>query len=67
MEFITLVVIALLCLISEATRKMAIVLFALLFLAFPLTSIALLAIVIYITNKLNRRNYYEPPKLPRSN
>jgi hypothetical protein len=66
MEFITLVVIALLCLLSEKTRKFAYVLLALLFLAFPLTFITILAVVIYFTNKFNRRNYYVPPTLPRN-
>lgn len=65
MEFITLLVIALLCLSSEHTRTFALVLLALLLLAFPLTFIAVLAIAIYYFNKLNRRNYYVPPTLPR--
>ena len=65
MEFITLLVIALLCLASENTRTYALVLLALLFLAFPLTFLALLALVIYLFNKLNQRKLYEPPTLPR--
>ncbi len=65
MEFITLLVIALLCLLSEHTRTYALVLLALLFLAFPLTFIALMAIAIYTINKLTRMKLYEPPTLPR--
>ncbi len=67
MEFITLVAIALLCLASEHTRTCALVLLALLFLAFPLTFIAVLAIVIYYFNKPKRMKLYEPPTLPRRN
>ena len=67
MEFVTLLVIALLCLLSENTRKFAFVLLALLFLAFPLTFITVLAIVIYYLNKLKRMKLYEPPTLPRRN
>lgn len=65
MEFITLLVIALLCLSSEHTRTYALVLLVLLFLAFPLTFLAVLAIAIYYFNKLTRMKHYEPPKLPR--
>ena len=65
MEFITLLVIALLCLSSEHTRTYALILLVLLFLAFPLTFITLLAIVIYLFNKLTRIKHYEPPTLPR--
>ena len=67
MEFITLVVIALLCLLSENARTFALVFLALLFLAFPLTFIAVLAIVIYYFNKPKRMKLYEPPTLPRRN
>jgi hypothetical protein len=67
MEFVTLLVIALLCLLSENTRTFSLVLFVLLFLAFPLTFIAALAILIYYFNKPKRMKLYEPPKLPRSN
>lgn len=66
MEFVTLLVIALLCLASEHTKTYALVLLALLFLVFPLTSIALLAIVIYYFNKPKRMKLYEPPTLPRN-
>lgn len=66
MEFVTLLVIALLCLLSENTRKFAFILFALLFLAFPLTFITVLAIAIYYFNKLKRMKLYEPPTLPRN-
>ncbi len=65
MEFITLLVIAFLCLLSGHTRKFGIVLVALLFLAFPLTFIALMAIAIYTINKFTRMKLYEPPTLPR--
>ncbi len=67
MEFITLVVIALLCLLSENTRKFALVLLAVLFLAFPLISIVILAVAIYYFNKPKRMKLYEPPTLPRCN
>jgi len=66
MEFITLAVIAFLCLLSADTRTFALILLALLFIAFPLTFITILAVVIYFTNKFNRRNYYVPPTLPRN-
>ena len=67
MEFITLLVIALLCLLSRHTRKFGTALVALLFLAFPLTCIALLAIAIYTINKLTQRNLYVQPTLPKRN
>lgn len=68
MEFITLVVIALLCLISKKFRKFAFVLFALLLLAFPFTFISLLVIAIFIhfINKSKQRKLYVPPTLPRN-
>jgi hypothetical protein len=68
MEFITLVVIALLCLISKKTRKFALVLFALLLLAYPFIFITLLviAIVIHLINKSKQRKHYVPPTLPRN-
>lgn len=68
MEFITLVVIALLCLISKNFRKFALVLFALLLLAFPFTFITVLviAIVIHFINKSKQRKLYVPPTLPRN-
>lgn len=53
MEFITLLVIAFLCLISEGTRKFGIALIILLFIAFPLTCIALTAITIFLINRNN--------------
>lgn len=67
MEIITLVVIALLCLLSRKTRKFALVLFVLLLLVFPFTFIAVLVIAfaIHIFNKPNQRKLYEPPTLPR--
>lgn len=69
MEIITLVVIALLCLLSKNFRKFAFVIFVLLLLACPFTFIAVLviafAIFIFIFNKLNKRKLYEPPTLPR--
>lgn len=64
MEFVTLLVIAFLCLLSENTRNFSLVLFALLFLAFPLTFISLLTTAIYFINKHNRRNLYVQPTLP---
>lgn len=68
MEFITFVVIALLCLISKNFRKFALVLFALLLLAFPFTFITLLVIafVIHFINKSKQRKHYVLPTLPRN-
>lgn len=68
MEIITLVVIALLCLLSEKTRMFAYVLFVVLLLAYPFTFIAVLAIalVIHFINKSKQRKLYEPPTLPRN-
>lgn len=66
MEFITLLVIALLCLLSRHTRKFGIGLVVLLFIAFPLACIALLAIAIYTINKLTQRKLYVHPTLPRN-
>jgi hypothetical protein len=68
MEIITLVVIALLCLLSKKTRMFAYVLFALLFLAYPFTFIAVLviALVIHFIKKSKQRKLYEPPTLPRN-
>lgn len=68
MEFITLLVITFLCLLFESTRKFGIILFILLFLAFPLTFISLAAITIHFIHKhnLKRRKTYVLPTLPRS-
>lgn len=68
MEFITLVVITFVCMLFETTRKFGIVLFILVFLAFPLSFISLAAIAIHFINrqKRKRRKYYVPPTLPRS-
>lgn len=68
MEIITLVVIALLCLLSKKTRKFAYVLLVLVLLAYPFTFIAVLviALVIYFINKSKQRKLYEPPTLPRN-
>ncbi len=68
MEIITLVVIALLCLISKNFRKFALVLFALLLLAYPFIFITVLVIVIVIhfINKSKQRKLYVPPTLPRN-
>lgn len=68
MEFITLTVITFVCLLFESTRKFGIVLFVLLFIAFPLSFISLTAVVIHFINrqKLKRRKLYVPPTLPRS-
>ena len=66
MEFITLLVIALLCLLSDHTRKFGIFLVALLFLAFPLACITLLALAIYTINKFTiKRNHHAQPRLPK--
>lgn len=51
MEFITLTVITCLCLSFDTTRKFGIFLLILLFITFPLTVIALTAIVIHFTNR----------------
>lgn len=67
MEFITLLVLALLCLCSAHTRTYSLILLGLLFLAFPLTFLIGLAIVIYYINKLTRMKNYVQPKLPRNN
>ncbi len=68
MEFIALTVITFVCLLLETTRKFGIALFILLFLAYPLTLIMLVAIVIHLINrhKLKRTKQYVPPTLPRS-
>jgi len=66
MEFITLLVLALLCLLSEHTRTYSLILLGLLFLAYPLTFLIGLAIAIYCINKLNQRKLYVQPTLPRS-
>jgi hypothetical protein len=67
MEFITLVVMALLCLFSETNKIFAFIFFALLFIASPLLFIVLLAITIVIRHfyKSKQRKFYEPPTLPR--
>ena len=67
MEFITLLVLALLCLASEHTRIYSLILLGLLFIAFPLTFLIGLAIVIYYINKLNQRKLYVQPTLPKRN
>ncbi len=66
MEFITLLVIALLCLLSGHTRKFGIFLVALLFLAFPLAFMTILALAIYTFNKFTtKRNNHAQPLLPK--
>ncbi len=67
MEFITLVVMALLCLLSETTKIFAFIFFALLFIASPFLFIVLLAIAIFIRHfyQSKQRKFYEPPTLPR--
>lgn len=67
MTLITLIVIALLCLLSAKTRMFAYVLFVLLLFTAPLTFIVLLpiAILIHFIHKSNQRKLYEPPTLPR--
>ena len=67
MEFITLLVLALICLCSEHTRIYSLILLGLLFLAFPLTCLIGLAIFIYGISKLtHQRKSYVPPTLPRN-
>lgn len=51
MEFIALIVIIFVCLLSETTRKLGVFLFILLYLAYPITSIALTAILIHFINR----------------
>lgn len=51
MQIFTLIVIALLCLFFTETRNFSLVLFALLFLAYPLTFIAMLAVLIYFIHQ----------------
>ena len=67
MEFIILLVLALICLCSAHTRIYSLILLGLLFLAFPLTFLIGLAIVIYYINKLNQRKLYVQPTLPKRN
>ena len=66
MELITLIVIALLCLLSSKTRKFAYVLLLILFFAYPVTCIfiSVIALVIHFINKSKQRKLYEPPTLP---
>ena len=68
MEIITLIVIALLCLLFNKTRKLGLVLIALILLAFPFTFITVLAVAlaIHYFNKSQQRKLYEPPPLPRN-
>lgn len=68
MGFITLTVIILLCLLFDTTRNFGFLLFILLFLTYPLTVIALVAIAIHFINRhtIERTTHYEPPTLPRS-
>lgn len=68
MELITLIVIALLCLLSKKIRTFAYVLFVVLLLAYPFTCISVLAIAlaIHFINKSKQRKLYEPPTLPRN-
>jgi hypothetical protein len=63
MEFIILLVLALACLASEHTRTYSLILLGLLFLAYPLTFLIGLAIVIYCINKLNQSKHYVQPLL----
>lgn len=68
MTFITLIVIALLCLLSVKTRMFGYVLFALLIFVMPLflSLITVIAFAIHFNNKSNQRKLYEPPTLPRN-
>ena len=67
MELLALVILTFVCLVIETTRKFGLILFFLLFLAFPLTVLCLSAIVIHFINRnnLKRSKYYDPPKLPK--
>ena len=68
MEIITLIVIALLCLLSAKTRMFAYVLFAFLLLVLPFifTVVTVIALAIHFIQKSNQRKFYEPPTLPRN-
>ena len=68
MTLIILIMIALLCLLSEKTRMFAYVLFALLLLALPFifTVVTVIAIAIHFIYKSQQRKLYEPPTLPRN-
>ena len=68
MEFVTLLVIALLCLLSAKTRILAYVLFAFLLLVLPFifTVVTVIALAIHFIYKSNQRKFYEPPTLPRN-
>lgn len=68
MEIITLVVIALLCLLFAKTRKLGLALIALILLVLPFTFITVVAIAvaIHFFNKSQQRKFYEPPTLPRN-
>ena len=68
MLLITLMVIALLCLLSAKTRVFAYVLFAFLLLVLPFifSVVTVFAVAIHFINKSNQRKLYEPPTLPRN-
>ena len=68
MLLITLIVIALLCLLSAKTRKFGYVLFAFLLLVLPFifSVVTVFAVAIHFINKFNQRKLYEPPILPRN-
>ena len=68
MTLITLIVIALLCLLSAKTRILAYVLFAFLLLVLPFifTVVTVIALAIHFIYKSNQRKFYEPPTLPRN-
>ena len=68
MTLITLIVIALLCLLSAKTRILAYVLFAFLLLVLPFifTVVTVIALDIHFIHKSNQRKLYEPPTLPRN-
>lgn len=68
MEIITLVVIALLCLLFAKTRKLGLALIAFIVLVLPFTFITVVAIAvaIHFFNKSQQRKFYEPPTLSRN-
>ena len=68
MLLITLIVIALLYLLSAKTRIFAYVLFVLLLLVLPFifSVVTVIAFAIHFINKSNQRKFYEPPTLPRN-
>ena len=68
MTLITLIVIALLCLLSAKTRMIGYVLFALLIFVMPFifSLVTVIALAIHFIHQFNQRKFYEPPTLPRN-